>query len=334
VEVAERIWGDQSTTYLRVFAPRIGVTHRGVSHRLNRVLGDFGSERSFARAAAQLGEHYGFEINSSAVRRSTLGSAREASALLEKQYAKDYRLLPAQGADCVVAQADGSMVCTVATGGRSGSRPRQWREMRLTAAQAQGGSTTCYAATLDGVDQVGRRWGHCARQAGRGLESRVHCVADGAEWIRLQSREVFGSKGRFLCDFFHVSEYLGAAATTCRPHNPRQWQKTQQARLKRGAWPLVLKELRPHLEAAELPEEQAPVRCAHRYLNNRRKELDYPGAIAHGLPIGSGLIESGHRHVLQARLKLPGCAWRSDNAELMAQLRVLRANGQWELLWN
>jgi hypothetical protein len=159
-------------------------------------------------------------------------------------------------------------------------------------------------------------------------------VADGAEWIRRQSQEVFGSQGRFLCDFFHVSEYLGQASATCRPHNPRQWQKTQQARLKRGALPLVLKELRPHMESPELPEEQAAVRCAHRYLNNRQKELDYPGAIAEDLPIGSGLIESGHRHVIQGRLKLPGSAWREDNAEQMAQLRVLRANGQWEQLWN
>ena len=334
MEVVERIWCDQSTTYLRVFAPRIGVTHRGVSRRLNRVLGDFGSERSFARAAAQVQEHYGFEISSSAVRKSTLDSAQAASALLDKQYAKDYRLLPAQGADWVVAQADGSMVCTVTGGRRSGSRPRQWREMRLTAAQAQGESTTCYAATFGGVDQVGRRWGHCTHQAGRGLGSRVHCVADGAEWIRLQSQEVFGSQGQFLCDFFHVSEYLGQASATCRPHNPRQWQKTQQARLRRGALKLVLKELSLHLEPPELPEEQAPVRCAYRYLSNRQEELDYPGAIARGLPIGSGLIESGHRHVIQGRLKLPGSAWREHHAEKMAQLRVLRANGQWEQLWN
>jgi hypothetical protein len=28
-----------------------------------------------------------------------------------------------------------------------------------------------------------------------------------------------------------------------------------------------------------------------------------------GLPIGSGMIESGHRHVLHARLKKAGAAW-------------------------
>ena len=51
------------------------------------------------------------------------------------------------------------------------------------------------------------------------------------------------------------------------------------------------------------------------------------------LPIGSGLIESGHKHVLQARLKKGG-AWLISKAELIANLPVLRANRQWLSLWN
>jgi hypothetical protein len=43
-----------------------------------------------------------------------------------------------------------------------------------------------------------------------------------AEWLRLQSSEVFGTQGTFLCDYFHVSEYLAEAATTCRAKAPDQ----------------------------------------------------------------------------------------------------------------
>ena len=50
------------------------------------------------------------------------------------------------------------------------------------------------------------------------------------------------------------------------------------------------------------------------------------GGGAVGLPIGSGLIEAGHKHVLQARLKISGAAWLPSNAETVAQLRVLRSN--------
>jgi hypothetical protein len=49
---------------------------------------------------------------------------------------------------------------------------------------------------------------------------------------------------------------------------------------------------------------------------------------------GSGMIESGHRHVLQARLKKAGTAWLRDNADRIAHLRVLRAKQQWDSFWN
>jgi hypothetical protein len=159
-------------------------------------------------------------------------------------------------------------------------------------------------------------------------------LGDGAEWIRRQTQEVFGLQGTFLCDFFHVSEYLGAAAQTCRKEAPHPWRRTQQKRLKRGAVDKVIEALAEHLEPAQTLDEIAPVRQAHRYLSNRVDCLDYPRALALGLPIGSGLIESGHRHVLQARLKKAGAAWLIESADRIANLRVLRANGQWANMWN
>jgi hypothetical protein len=52
------------------------------------------------------------------------------------------------------------------------------------------------------------------------------------------------------------------------------------------------------------------------------------------LPIGSGLIEGAHRHVLQKRLKLSG-AWReSNNLKHMVTFRIIRANKQWDDYWD
>lgn len=334
VRVVERVWRTRAKSYLRLLPEGIGVSPRGRSVRLERALTDFGCEHSFEQAAARVREHYGFEIGFSAVREATLTHAQRAAQQLEEQYQEPFRLLPSKGAEHVVAEADGTMICTVAPGKRNGKRPREWREMRLTAAQAQGKEETFYAATFRGVDEVGRRWGHCARSAGWGLNSEIHALGDGAEWIRLQTREVFGRQGNFLCDFFHVSEYLGAAAESCRANAPHQWRRIQQARLKRGALEKVIEALAEHLEPAAIPEEEAPVRNGHRYLTNRTDCLDYPRALKLGLPIGSGMIESGHRHVLQARLKKAGTAWLPKNADQIANLRVLRANRQWHSLWN
>lgn len=298
------------------------------------MISDFGAEHSYRKAGDRIREHYGLEFNPSAIRTVTMEVAQACSEMLEKEYTKAFRALEPEGKRVIIAQADGSLVSTVPAGKRKAKRPREWREIRLTSAVADQSVETVYAATMGSVETVGRRWGHCARQAGRGLNTRVHVLGDGAEWIRRQSEEVFGKQGQFLCDFYHVSEYLAAAAERCRPGHPRQWLKTQQRRLKREGLRKVLKELEKHLEEAEVGEEEAPVRQCHRYLNNRSENLNYAQAAAEGLPIGSGQIESGHKHVLQARLKQAGMAWLADNAQKMAQLRVVRANNDWNALWN
>jgi len=319
---------------VRLLPTAIGVRSRGRSIRLERALTDFGCEHSFAQAAARVQEHYGFEISISAVREATLAHAQRATAMLEEQYQKPFRILPSLGAEHIIAEADGTMICTVPSGKRKDKKPREWKEMRLTAAQAQGKEQTFYAATFQTVDEVGRRWGHCAQRAGWGLNTQIHAVGDGAEWIRLQTREVFGDQGTFLCDFYHVSEYLGAAAESCRASAPERWRRTQQARLKRGAVGKVIGALAEHLEPPATLDEEAPVRNGHRYLVNRTDCLDYVRALKLDLPIGSGMIESGHRHVLQARLKKAGTAWLAPHADQLANLRVLRANRQWASLWN
>lgn len=334
VAVTERVWSTRDKKYLRLLPQALGVSARGRSLRLERALTDFGCEHSFVHAASRVQEHYGFEINTSAVREATLQHAQRAEQLLEEDYQQPFRILPAEGAQHVITEADGSMLCTVEPGPRKGRKQRNWKEIRLAAAQAEGSAQTVYAATFGEVAEVGRRWGHCAKQAGRGLNSSIHALGDGAEWIRLQTREVFGPDATFLCDFFHVSEYLADAAPFCRSAAPDQWRRTQQNRLKRGALDKVISALAQHLEPEDTPEENAPVRHGHRYLSNRTDCLDYPGALKLGLPIGSGLIESGHRHVLQTRLKKPGAAWLIENAERIANLRVLRANDQWQRLWN
>ncbi len=333
MSVSERIWRAPGRCYLRPFAGAVGVSARGKSRRLQRALCDFGAEHSFAQSNRRLREHYGFELNASAVREATLGHAVQVSARLGKHYAESFRTLPRKGPAHVVAETDGSFLCTVEPGRRrKGPRPREWKEIRLSAARAQGTLEAHYAAGFHSVAETGRRWGHCARDAGWALESRIHVVADGAEWIALQSREVFGDQADVLVDFYHVSQYLAAAAAVCRPKSPRSWLHTQQKRLRRGMPLRVLEAMEPFAEAED-DGDDPPVRAALRYLRHRLESLDYPGAISRDLPIGSGLIESGHKHVLQARLKKAGSAWLPANADALAQLRVLRANQQWDAYW-
>jgi hypothetical protein len=109
--------------------------------------------------------------------------------------------------------------------------------------------------------------------------------------------------------------------------------ETQKDALKTGRVEAVLSALASHREAPDVSDDQAPVRTCHRYLSARRDQLKYREALAEGLPIGSGEVESAHRYVAQKRLKLPGAWWLVEHAEHMLALRINRLNSDWDVYW-
>lgn len=311
------------------------MSYQGCSLALEQVLSDFGFEFSFARAIGRVREHYGFDISESTLSAVTL---KHAQGIADIQQARSpVGALPREGAEAIIAQSDGSFVRIVKTKPKAKdsrkTRTVDFQEARLCASTQKGSEQVCYEATFKEVDCVGLLWGQSAKNAGWALNSKIHAVSDGAPWICNQAERIFGEQGSFLIDFYHVCEYLAEAKTTCSNH-PKRWMTTQKKRLKTGHAQRVIDELYQHLEPEHVEDKEAPVRRAYRYLTNRNEHLEYQQAIANKLPIGSGLIESGHKHVIQARMKIPGASWNIQNAENMLQARAFRANGKWGTYWN
>jgi hypothetical protein len=294
---------------------------------MQRAMVDFGSEKSFAAGAQSLREHYGVEVAVGRVRAQSLIHGAQLSAM--KMPAVKGR------AGIVVTQLDGSMIpivqiCEGSADQRKG-KELLWREVRLCLAREKEVVTPVYGATLGSVGVSGELWRQTVEAAGAGSTTKIHGVGDGAEWITSQFQEQFGARGAYLLDFWHVSEYLAAAAAVIQPKKAVEWRHLQQERLLENQSKKVLRALAGHVEAVD--QKEAPVRRACRYLSERMGQMDYRGARAAGLPIGSGEIEGGHRHVIQERLKLAGCWWKESNAEAMLGLRVARANGRWDHYW-
>jgi len=124
-----------------------------------------------------------------------------------------------------------------------------------------------------------------------------------------------------------------AKAIAPEPAAQKAWMDAQKDALKAGGLDKALQALARHFEAAEVDDDQAPVRRCHRYLIGRRNQLNYREALANDLPIGSGEIESAHRYIAQLRLKRPGAWWRVEHAEYMLALRINRRNGDWKTYW-
>ena len=313
---------------MRPFCQRAGVQPRGYSRPLQRVLADFGAEASFIRAAERVKEHYQIDIPDSAVRKQTLDHGRKMSGLTLKHKGS----APRQ----IITEMDGSMVPVMQPGQGPDARKGKtllWREARLCLARGVEQTQGIYGATMGTADIASGMWRETALQAGLHDQTFVHGVGDGAPWIVDKFGENFGQQGRYLIDYYHVSEYLAAAAPpVAAKGKERPWRQRQQGRLLNNQLEKVLRSMEPHQETETAAE--TPVRDACRYLKERQNNLDYAAARRHKLPIGSGEIESAHRHVIQQRLKLAGAWWKETNLEPMLQLRVARANHLWASYWS
>src|SRR6185295_8833048 len=58
------------------------------------------------------------------------------------------------------------------------------------------------------------------------------------------------------------------------------------------------------------------------YYRANAERMRYAEYLRDGLPIGSGIVESAHRHVLQTRMKQAGQHWSLERGRRMARLRA------------
>jgi hypothetical protein len=61
--------------------------------------------------------------------------------------------------------------------------------------------------------------------------------------------------------------------------------------------------------------------------------MQYPLFQAQGWPIGSGMVESGNKLVVQARLKGAGMHWAEEHVNPMLALRNILCSGRWKEDW-
>lgn len=149
----------------RPFQRLSGLGCRGKSAALQRVLTDFGAEKSFAQASKQLWEHYGVSLDPSSVRQVVQQQARRAQEFVLREHQKARQRYQNQqrraaGVPWLVVQSDGSMLRTGElepdpAGGLSPKRgcPKrrrqtQWREVRLSTVQVPQEEERQYGAVL------------------------------------------------------------------------------------------------------------------------------------------------------------------------------------------
>ena len=136
-------------------------------------------------------------------------------------------------------------------------------------------------------------------------------------------------------DLYHAREHLHDLAQAARPAARRHQQPT--------GWPPGSADLDAGdietlvTEAARLCPSPAPQPAdtdkALAYFKTNAHRMRYAYFRAHGLFVGSGVVEAGCKAVIGQRLKLSGMRWNIPGATGILTLRCQQASGRWEQIW-
>lgn len=221
----------------------------------------------------------------------------------------------------------------------------EWREPKLMTIfvhDENGRMVKQTRATIDGTftgpDAMSEVVAMHLHRLGAAKAQSICFVSDGAVWIWDRIRSIVKRAGipdsvkiHEVLDnchaVHHVSLALSALGISDEDRNPLY--RELRTRLRNGQWRSVVEELEMlSTENPEYPRIQTEVS----YLRHHGEagHLAYPAFRGHGLPLGSGAIESSIRRVINLRLKGNGIFWEEENAEAMLQIRALVISDRWD----
>jgi hypothetical protein len=292
---------------------------------------------SFAKAAAEFAFWTQVEVHRTTASRITEAAGATAVALQTAEAERILRTHPLAppGPERLVFSVDGAMVPlvhgqwaevrTLAVGEPSATPSTDEQQLQTTAlsyfSRLRDSTTFAELATVE----IHRRGVEMAGQVG--------AVVDGAEWCQTFV-DLHAPQAVRILDFPHAASYVEAIGQTEGGDGPlRNADERRQLLddLKHSGSAGVLAELRALVEAAQAPGE---TRSHLAYLQKRVEQMAYPTFQAAGWPIGSGMVESANKLVVEERMKGPGMHWAEANVDPMLALRNAICSDRWVEVWS
>ena len=160
----------------------------------------------------------------------------------------------------------------------------------------------------------------------------VAAVMDGADWEQ-GFVDFHCPHALRILDFAHAAQHLNEIGECLHgEHTPESqaWLKDHAHSLKHDGPDALLQELE---ELHKQHPQTKAIASNLAYLKKRKQQIQYPTFQALGWPIGSGIVESGNKLVVQARLKGAGMHWAEANVNPMLALRNILCSGRWREDW-
>jgi hypothetical protein len=314
---------------------QLGLDGAGVTPRGQEALVRLAAWMSFEHACELLDDLLGMQVSATSSRRYTYQAGQAALAVQQAEEERIREALPEppKGAARQVISADGAFVPLV--GG-------EWAEVKTLvvaevipndreAGEPDTAQVSSFSRLTDAETFSQQALVELYR---RGVEraEAVCAVTDGAEWLQGFIDDQCPKALRIL-DFAHAAEYIsamGQLATEAGSVLAPKWLEQQLHDLKHEGPKPVLAQLRPlqaqHSTVALLSEKLAS-------LEKREAHMHYPTYQEMGWPIGSGMVESANKLVVEARLKGAGMHWERGHVNDMLVLRNAVCNQRWQETW-
>lgn len=140
-----------------------------------------------------------------------------------------------------------------------------------------------------------------------------------------------------ILDFYHVAQNLWKGAKAWldgRTKRAHEWFASARHRLRHGDANGVLADIAAALDLDGLPDSaRNTLKNLYAYLDAHRDHIQYEKFKALGLPIGSGMVESACKWLIQQRFKGVGMRWSEAGFNPLLHLRLAWVNGRFDELF-
>lgn len=319
----------------------MGLLRGAYTPQVQEAMTRLSSRMSYREAHQELALLWKVEVSKGGLRDVTMRHGRVADLLIEEKAAHLEGTAPPP-----TAQPEQMVMCT--DGAMVQLTSGEWREVKTVTfgefrphwdiKQRKVVTKTGNISYLSRVETA-EEFSHSAlvewhRRGGENAHTMV-AVQDGALWIQ-SFIDYHCPQAVRVIDFAHAQEYVatvGRAIHGAETEAFQQWYARMSKQLGRQPPQRTVNDLQlMYRQHPDHPEGEA-IELAIRYLEKRLPMIDYPRFRRQQIPIGSGNVESGHKVVMQQRMKQAGMRWAEENLNPMLALRVALCNQTWHTNW-
>jgi hypothetical protein len=220
----------------------------------------------------------------------------------------------------------------------------EWKEPKLlviaeldTEGKQKKDTPPIYEATMGDADALYILLYNLCKRLHLHKAAEIVCLGDGADWVwntfdKLEKEATTTGKVTQIVDWYHAVEHLHEIAELHPRYRTQKAQQTWVDKLKQalyqGKVDLVIHWIRQEAKKHHTPE----LKKKSRYFEKKRDKMRYDIYRANNQPIGSGIVESAIRRVINLRLKSPGSFWKIERLERILTLRCALKAGRWRVV--